>query len=353
MVVTPKTEVSFQYDSRGRRTAKRVIRWEDEDGDSTPDPSEEQPPRVTRYLYDGDNILATFTETGRERARYTHGPGIDEPLAELHRKVLTFYHADVLRSVIALTDASGQPLRQYHYESFGLPEEARGDRQPFRFTAREWDKELKLYFYRARYYDPRNGRFLQEDPLGPGLGQPHGYAYVRNRPLTLVDPLGLYESPGLLRAVVPGQGAWDYAMTGFEAGDYGKGALGLGTMLGEQALFVLTLGQAGAARECAISATEAGGSAEGISSVVEQGSTAVLKNGYYEVNGFKFSEYYYNKLWDTGRGAPSLVAKEILDSAKTAVPDAIKQGFLRYEAGGWEMVYNPITREVWHLQPIK
>jgi len=35
------------------------------------------------------------------------------------------------------------------------------------------------------------------------------------------------------------------------------------------------------------------------------------------------------------------------------VPDACKPGFFRYEAYGWEMVFNPTTKEVWHLQPIK
>jgi hypothetical protein len=103
--------------------------------------------------------------------------------------------------------------------------------------------------------------------------------------------------------------------------------------------------------------TAASGGARCISSAeapVNIGTTAVLRNGYYEVNGFKFSEYYYNKLWNTGRGAPSLVAREVLEGAAgKGVTDAVKTGFYRYEYGGWEMIYNPTTKEVWHLQPIK
>ena len=155
--------------------------------------TEEQPPRLTRYLYDGPAILASFNESGRERARYTPGPGIDEPLAELHRKQVTFYHADALGSILALTDATGQPLRQYHYQAFGFPEDSRGDRQPFRFTAREWDKEVRLYYYRTRYYDPRVGRFIQEDPIGFRNGDQDFYAYVQNAPLGATDPLGLQQ----------------------------------------------------------------------------------------------------------------------------------------------------------------
>lgn len=88
--------------------------------------------------------------------------------------------------------------------------------------------------------------------------------------------------------------------------------------------------------------------------LINETSKAILKNGYYEVNGFKFSERYYQKLWLTGRGAPSVVAKEVLEGgAATAVPDMIKNGFYKYVYGDWEMVYNPITKEVWHLQPTK
>jgi len=200
-VLSPRVEGSFRYDPLDRRTEKRVIRWQDEDGDSTPDPDEEQPPRVIRYLYDGEDILATFTETGRVRARYTHGPGIDEPLAELHRRQVSFYHADVLGSILALTDATGQPLHQYHYRAFGLPEDARADRQPYRFTAREWDKEIGLYYYRARYYDPRVGRFLAEDLLG--LSRPgRVYPYVGSNPTTLVDPMGLWQTKRVVRGAI-------------------------------------------------------------------------------------------------------------------------------------------------------
>jgi hypothetical protein len=80
---------------------------------------------------------------------------------------------------------------------------------------------------------------------------------------------------------------------------------------------------------------------------------AVLKGGYYEVNGFKFSKYYYEKLWNTGRKAPSLIAKLVLEGTDgKGVPDIRRPGFFYYVYGGWELVYNPVTTEAWHLQPI-
>lgn len=52
------------------------------------------------------------------------------------------------------------------------------------------DTETGLYYYRARYYDPGAGRFLNEDPLGFGAGTDF-YRYVFNDPLNFIDPDGL------------------------------------------------------------------------------------------------------------------------------------------------------------------
>jgi hypothetical protein len=69
--------------------------------------------------------------------------------------------------------------------------------------------------------------------------------------------------------------------------------------------------------------------------------------------GFVFSQRYHQRLYDTGRKAPGLISREVYAGAKgIGVPDELP-GFFRYEYGGWEMIHNPATGEVWHLQPIK
>ena len=53
------------------------------------------------------------------------------------------------------------------------------------------DGKTELSYYRARYYDPSAGRFLNEDPLRYKGRDTNFYRYVWNRPSNLIDPRGL------------------------------------------------------------------------------------------------------------------------------------------------------------------
>jgi RHS repeat-associated protein len=60
---------------------------------------------------------------------------------------------------------------------------------PYLFTGRRFDCETGLYYYRARYYNPYIGPFLQTDPVGYSAGM-NLYTYCGNNPLVLTDPSG-------------------------------------------------------------------------------------------------------------------------------------------------------------------
>ncbi len=152
----------------------------------------DNPDTVTRYIYDNEDILLELDGSNNITARYTHGPGIDEPLIMERGGASFFYHADGLGSITEITDAAGVLKQQYTYSSFGKIESQLDPTfiQPYTFTSREFDPETGFYHYRRRDLDPNTGRFQQPDPITFAAG-PNFYVYLGNNPLTFVDPLGL------------------------------------------------------------------------------------------------------------------------------------------------------------------
>jgi len=71
-------------------------------------------------------------------------------------------------------------------ESVYLPFGQSSDSERYGFTGKEFD-ETELNYFGMRYYSPETGRFLTVDPMLEGFSP---YPYVRNNPMTLVDPTG-------------------------------------------------------------------------------------------------------------------------------------------------------------------
>jgi len=76
--------------------------------------------------------------------------------------------------------------------------------QPIRFQGQWHDEESGLYYNRHRYYDPQQGRYISQDPIGL-KGGGNLYGYVGN-PTGMVDPLGL---EGVIQCAQNGQGTAD------------------------------------------------------------------------------------------------------------------------------------------------
>jgi len=215
-VGSPATPATFAYDPNGNLTAKAdstgswTYAWN----------AENQLTRVTKdaveiarfrydlsgrrveqtaggvthsYSYDGLDILRETINDGSTTTtyRYIHGPGIDEPLARenLSTGALQYYHADGLGSIVKITDGAGAITLSHQYDAWGNLELA-ADQPGYAFTGREWDPETGLYYYRARYYDPKVGRFISEDPIG-FFGGVNFYSYAGGGPTNFRDPFGL------------------------------------------------------------------------------------------------------------------------------------------------------------------
>ena len=61
---------------------------------------------------------------------------------------------------------------------------------PYLFNAKEFDEETGLYYYGARYYDPRLAMWYGVDPMAEKYPSMGAYVYCANNPVKLVDPDG-------------------------------------------------------------------------------------------------------------------------------------------------------------------
>lgn len=178
-----KRTVTFKYDPFGKRIEKKLETTLN--GTTTTE--------TTSYVYDNEDIILELitNSAGTTKTIYTHGPGIDEPLALERSGQFYYYHQDGLSSITAISDQNRTVVQRYSYSVFGQPRPTTSFRNSYQYTAREYDKETGLYFYRARYYDPMEGRFISKDPVGFAGGDVNLYGYVSNSPINWIDPFGL------------------------------------------------------------------------------------------------------------------------------------------------------------------
>jgi RHS repeat-associated protein len=161
--------MEYQYDALGRRV-KRTL-------DHTVE---------TDYTYDGQDVV--YEAGNEDPVVYQNGFGIDNKLKRNNGREL-YFQEDHLGSTVALTSNLGVANNSTDYDSFGNKTEATFP-NGYEFTGREYENFTGLMYYRARWYDPKLGRFISEDPIGFAGGDVNLYGYVRNNPVNSIDPLG-------------------------------------------------------------------------------------------------------------------------------------------------------------------
>jgi RHS repeat-associated protein len=276
-----KTSEYF-FDALGRRIRKKITDHQDSAKSYS-----------RKFIYDGQEILAELDEDNTTLAVFTHSTlrtddvlAVDVKDSKMASQTGSyFYLKDALGSIIDIVDNSGNLKQHYVYSSFGkivkISDASEVDvtenpiiKTNYGFTNREYDEESGLMYYRARFYMPEIGRFLQEDPHPGKLTDPitlkNKFTYVSNNPINGVDPLGLFTIKG------------DF---GREIGNFFSGSGGYaGDLIAAAVVFTIIVASGGTA----IGALAAIGSVAGGAALAAGLSTAISGGSFDE----KFHSFF-------------------------------------------------------------
>lgn len=196
-VITPEGKtVTFEYDALGRRTAKTsdgtarmfcwdgnvlLHEWECKENERprlvTDDMGRESYDRkvtfenVITWVYDGQSFTPVAKVTEQERYTIVH---------------------DYLGTPTQAYDSNGKLVWEMLLDVYGNAKEYAGEKCfiPFRYQGQYEDEKTELYYNRFRYYNPDQGNYISQDPIGLAGNNPTIYAYISDTNI-LYDILGL------------------------------------------------------------------------------------------------------------------------------------------------------------------
>ncbi|WP_260209666.1 RHS repeat domain-containing protein [Apibacter adventoris] len=134
---------------------------------------------------------AGFCCEGKDKKHQAYGGGIGKGNEEYEKKQY-YDHADHLGSSSYITNLDAQIVQHVEYVPFGevfIEKRNQSWNIPYLFNGKELDEETGLYYYGARYYNPRESVFLSVDPMLEQTGTPYQYTY--QNPINYTDPTGM------------------------------------------------------------------------------------------------------------------------------------------------------------------
>ena len=137
---------------------------------------------------------------------------------DAYEKLQFYYHPDHLGSSSYITNLDGEVVQHIEYVPFGevfIEERNSIWNTPYLFNAKEFDEETGMYYYGARYYDPRLSLWISTDPLQEKYPHINSYCYTANNPILFVDPDGKAIIKGAVAAFKYAKRVWNvYKKTG-------------------------------------------------------------------------------------------------------------------------------------------
>ena len=110
-----------------------------------------------------------------------------------YEKMQFYYHPDHLGSSSYITNLDGEVSQHIEYVPFGevfIEERNNTWNTPYLFNAKELDEETGMYYYGARYYEPRLSLWMTVDPMEENLPSSSTYSYAANNPIRFIDMEG-------------------------------------------------------------------------------------------------------------------------------------------------------------------
>ncbi len=217
-------DVQYTYDAFDRKVGKQI----DRDGNGSLD-------SYCAWVYDGEHAAFEYedsdgagtTANWRLSNRFLYGnitdmllsdeqyalgagPTLGSTTAGATAGLSLWTLGDQLGSIRDVVDNNGIDRQHVVYSNFGerllevdrdssgaviANNNANAIDELFGYTGRDWDSDTKLQYNRARWYDAKSGRWMNQDPIGFAAGDANLYRYVRNEPMASRDPSGLI-TPG-------------------------------------------------------------------------------------------------------------------------------------------------------------
>jgi RHS repeat-associated protein len=225
---SPSEAIVYTYDASGRQLSKTenagvtTYKWVDNDRlDSVLTPI-----KTIAYTYDADDskigmndgsinknylvdklqpyaqVVAEYDDTQNLTTEYVYGL---ERISQDRAGTIHIYVADGQGSIRQLTNNTGTVSDTYDYFAFGeILNKTGSTENEFQYVGEQYDINSRFYYNRARWMNPKNGRFISVDQW---VGYPqnaislHRYLYANSSPIIYKDPTGQWSLVNVMTTV--------------------------------------------------------------------------------------------------------------------------------------------------------